>query len=58
MSDAMQFILSVGFLLSIIFVTTGTIQYLSDKHEEHMASIGYVEVQALGTTDTLWVKGD
>ena len=30
--------------------------YNGYKHEEKMASLGYIEVQCIGTSDTIWVK--
>ena len=47
-----------GFLLAVLFacLTLLTIMVSGNIHEENMAKLGYIEVQAVGTSDTLWVK--
>ena len=32
--------------------------HVTYKHSETMASMGYVEVQKIGSSSTLWVKGE
>lgn len=48
----------VGFLLVIVIgcsTVLGSL-YIDCKHEENMAKLGYIEVKAVGTSDTVWVK--
>ena len=47
----------VGIILaSLLAITVLGGIYLSDIHDENMASMGYVEVQKIGAASTLWVK--
>lgn len=47
-----------GFLLVVLLVSATILAIVisGNLHEENMAKLGYTEVQAVGTTDTLWVK--
>jgi len=58
MSEITEFFVGIGLILLIIFGSIGYIGYLSNIHEEHMASLGYVEQQAIGSATTIWIKGD
>lgn len=58
MSEGLQFLIGLCITTLVLFLSLGVIGHIENQHEEHMASIGYVEVQALGTKDTLWVKED
>jgi len=58
MSEVSQFFLGLGLVLSAVLGTGAYSAYLSNTHEAHMASLGYVEQQALGSATTIWVKGD
>ena len=47
----------VGIILaSLLAITVLGGIYLSNIHDEKMASMGYVEVQKIGAASTLWVK--
>ena len=49
----------VSMVLATLFVVLvlGTV-HVTYKHSETMASMGYVEVQKMGSSSTLWAKGE
>ena len=49
----------VAIILACLFVVLVLgMFHVTYKHSETMASMGYVEVQKIGSSSTLWVKGE